>query len=138
MKIIGFNLSKILIQRKEVIEPDLNASQNIDIKDITRLKIPISNEEALKINFNFKVDYSKEAANLDFGGYVLIHAKEEEMGKILKSWSKKEKEIPPEIRISLFNFIMSKCNIKALSLEDEMNLPFHIPLPHITSKNEDN
>ncbi len=134
MRIIGFNLSKISIQRKEILEDNLHATQNIDIKDIISLKLPVSEEDALKITFNFKIEYSKEAANLDFLGYVFVQAKKEERDKILKSWKKEEKEIPEEIRMSLFNFIMNKCNIKAISLEDEMNLPLHIPMPQIASK----
>ena len=54
----------------------------------------------------------------------------EELKQTLDSW--KKKQIPPEVRTGLFNFIMSKCNIKALFLEDEMALPFHLPMPRIS------
>jgi len=40
------------------------------------------------------------------------------------------------MRVPLFNFIMNKCNIKALYLEDEMGLPLHIPLPKISTEQE--
>ena len=42
-----------------------------------------------------------------------------------------DKKIPEGIRIGLFNFIMSKCNVKALQLEDELGLPFHVPMPRL-------
>ena len=38
MRIIGFNLMKISIERKDQIEKQLKISQNIDIKDITKEK----------------------------------------------------------------------------------------------------
>jgi hypothetical protein len=47
------------------------------------------------------------------------------------------KKIPDKMRVPIFNFIMSKCNIKALSLEDDLNLPYHIPMPRLEPPKED-
>lgn len=134
MRIIGFNLIKISIERKDQIEKELKISQNIDIKDIIKEKIPISNDEALKIKFNFIIDYSRELAKIEFKGNVIILPEKEESKKILKSW--KDKKFTEEFRVPLFNFIMSKCNIKALNLEDELSLPPHIQMPRISQKPE--
>ena len=51
----------------------------------------------------------------------------------LKEFSKtmKEKSIPDKFRPTIFNFIMNKCNIKALSIEDELNLPYHVQMPRL-------
>jgi len=130
MKIIGFNLTKICIERKEKIERELKISQNIDIKDITKEKALVSNEEVLKVTFDFTIDYSNDAAKIEFKGNIIILPEKEETKKILKSW--KHKKFEDEFRVPLFNFIMSKCNIKALSLEDELFLPSHIQMPRIS------
>ena len=129
MKIVGFNLHKITVERKEKIEGELKIDQNIDIKEIAKEDISISKDEALKIKFAFSVNYSNDFAKLEFEGYLITLPEKEELKQILKEW--KDKKIPPEIRMPLFNFIMSKCNIKALNLEDEMGLPLHIPMPRI-------
>ena len=55
MKIIGFNLTNISIERKEKIEGKLEIKQNINIDDISKDKINISKEEILKIKFTFNV-----------------------------------------------------------------------------------
>jgi len=130
MRIIGFNLTKISIERKEKIQGQIQINQNIDIKDVKTEKIPISDSEALKIYFKFLIDYSNNSAKLEFEGSVLTIPEKEELKQTLDSW--KKKQIPPEVRTGLFNFIMSKCNIKALFLEDEMALPFHLPMPRIS------
>jgi hypothetical protein len=132
MRIIGFNLMKISIERKDQIEKQLKISQNIDIKDITKEKFPISDEEALKINFNFVIDYGGDFAKIEFKGNVIILPEKDESKKILKSW--KDKKFTEEFRVPLFNFIMAKCNIKALNLEDELSLPPHIQMPRISPK----
>jgi len=125
---------KIGIERKEQIEKELKISQNIDIKEIEKEKVPVSNDEALKVTFNFTIDYSKDSAKIEFVGNLIILPEKEETKKILKSW--KDKKFTDEFRIPLFNFIMSKCNIKALALEDEMGLPFHIPMPRLSPEQQ--
>ena len=129
MRIIGFNLSKISAERKEKKVEKIQLSQNINIKDVIKEKIPISESEALSIKFTFTIDYSEDFANVEFGGIVLILPEKDELKTFLKSW--KDKKIPDEFRTPLFNFIMSKCNIKALNLEEELSIPHHIPMPYI-------
>lgn len=129
MKIIGFNLSKILAEKKEKTEGKIQINQNINIKEVIKDKIPISQNEILSVKFVFTVDYSEDFAKLEFEGNVLLLPEKEELKVFLKSW--KDKKVPDEFRTPLFNFIMSKCNIKALNLEEELSLPHHIPLPRL-------
>ena len=136
MRIIGFNLTKILVQKKETTKDKLQVNQNIDIKDISEEKIPITEDKALKIKFNLVINYSDDYAKLEFEGSVLTLPEKDELKEFLESW--KNKKIPERIRIPIFNFIMNKCNVKALYLEDEMALPFHIPMPRITSEQPKN
>jgi len=129
MQIIGFNLTKILVEREEKIEGKLEVKQNIDISDVSKEKIPFSEGEAIKIKFNFTVTYDPDFAKLNLEGYLILMVDKDEIKKFLKSW--KNKKLPDETKVSLFNFIMGKCNIKALNLEDELNLPLHVPMPRI-------
>ena len=137
MQIIGFNLTKISIQREDKLEGKVEIKQNIGIDDVSEEKISITKDNTLKIKFTFSVDYSEgKYAKVEFKGHVLLLPEKDEFKEFLKSW--KDKKVPEGIRTPLFNFIMSKCNIKALQLEDEMNLPLHIPMPklNIQSKEE--
>lgn len=136
MKIIGFNLSKIQIERKEKIEGKIEVNQNIDLKEVTKEDIPISDKEALKIKFNFTINYSNDSAKLEFEGFLIILPEKEESKEILKNW--KTKEFSNEIRVPIFNFIMNKCNVKALNLEDELGLPYHIPMPRLNPNQQQN
>ncbi len=129
MKIIGFNLSKISAEKKEKSPEKLQINQNIDIQDIGKEKILISQNDILIVKFKFSIDYSENFAKVEFSGAVLIMPEKAELKEILNSW--KDKKIQDNVRTPLFNFIMSKCNIKALNLEDELGLPFHMPMPRI-------
>ncbi|MBD3252374.1 hypothetical protein GF386_01435 [Candidatus Pacearchaeota archaeon] len=134
MRIVGFNLSKILVERKEHFGTKPKVNQNIDIKNIIKEKIPISDQDALKINFNLSINYSENFAKLEFEGSVIGIPNKEELKKFLDTW--KKKQIPEDARVPLFNFIMNKCNVKAIQLEDEMGLPLHVPMPRLSPKKE--
>jgi len=129
MKIIGFNLNKISIEKKEAFEGQLKINQNIDIKELIEDEIPISTEKPLKITFNFIINYDPNLAKIEFEGNIIIIPEKEQLKRFLESW--KNKQIPEQDRTPLFNFIMAKCNVKALALEDELNLPLHIPMPRL-------
>ena len=132
MRIIGFNLTKILAERQEEDGQDIRVDQNIDIKDIKEEKIPITNNKALKIKFTLTVTYSKDFGKIEFEGSIMTLPDEGEFKSIMDSW--KDKKIPENMRLGIFNFIMVKCNVKALYLEDEMGMPLHVPMPRLTKE----
>ena len=136
MQIIGFNLTKISIEKKEKIPVQLKINQGIDIKEVSKEVIPFSSNEALKMLFNFTISYSEDSAKLEFEGNLILLPDKNEAKTFLKEW--KNKKVPENARIPLFNFIMNKCNIKALQLEDELGIPYHIPMPRVNPNNPNN
>ena len=93
----------------------------------------ISNDRVLNIKFTFGLDYSEtKLGQIEIKGKIIIMPKKDELENILKSW--KDKQLPEAFKLFIFNFILAKCNIKALQLEDELNLPPHVQLPKLTPK----
>jgi len=129
MKIIGFNISKILIERENPIKGKLEIKSGLDIADIKKEEVPISEKPGLKFDFSYKVDYNPNIAKLEIKGSLITLDDDNESKEILEAWKKKKYE--HKSKVPIFNFIMSKCNIKAIQLEDEMGLPIHIPLPKL-------
>lgn len=134
MKIIGFNFNKINIERFSDKLEKLEINTNIDISEITDLKPDFfkTKEGVLKIKFTYKINYDPNFAKIEFVGNLLITLDQKTMKDVLKQW--KDKKIPENFQITLFNIILRKSNIKALQLEDEMNLPLHISLPTVKPK----
>lgn len=135
MQIIGFSLNKISIERKEKQQGKLEIKQNINIDDISKDEINISDKEIIKLDFTFSVDYSPDFAKVELKGQIILLPEKEELKDIIKDW--KKKQISDRFRVPLFNFIISKCNIKALGLEDELNIPLHVPMPRLSPKKEE-
>jgi len=132
MRIIGFSVNKILAERKTPSQGRIEIKSNINIKDIVKEDINISNSPALKFDFEFTIDYSPKTAIVEIFGSVVVIDDKNESAEILKDWKKKEFKHP--MKVTLFNFIMDKCNLKALQVEEDLSLPLHIPLPKIRAE----
>lgn len=129
MKLVGFNLDKILAERKSPPKGKVNVNSNINIKSVEQEKVDIISDPILKFNFDFTIDYQPNIAQIVISGNILILADKNEAKEILKKF--KTNEINPEIKLPLYNIILTKCNLRTLQLEEELGLPSHVPLPQI-------
>jgi len=93
-------------------------------------------EEVLAVKFNFGLDYEPEMAKIDLEGNLILSLDSKRAKDVLKQW--KDKKMPEEFRLPLFNLILRKCSLKALQLEEEMNLPIHFQLPSLKVQNKEN
>ena len=110
----------------------IETSLNIDsILENPSKNVP-KGEVFLDISFNSIINYSKEIAKIEIGGLLIISVESSVGKEILKKW--KKKEIDEEIRANIFNIIITKTNIKALEIEDTLNLPPHFRMPYFSPK----
>lgn len=136
MRIIGFNFKKVIVERKSDLKGKLEVKTHMDIKSIEKENLDIAGD-ILRLFFVYNIDYTPNHAALSFEGSVLLKPdKKQNTGKILKEW--KSKKLSEDIRLLIFNFVMTKCNLKALQLEEDFSLPPHIPLPRISKTAEGN
>ncbi len=132
MRIIGFNFRKITAERKKNLKGKIEIKTHMDVQKAEKENLEIAGD-ILKFSYIYVIEYKPDQATISFEGEVLVKTdKEEQVKKILKEW--KKKKLPEEVRILIFNFVMGKCNLKALQLEDEFALPPHIPLPRLSKQ----
>lgn len=144
MQVIGFNLTKISAEKSKDYKKGA-ISTGIDFKEITNEQVPLIKEDVLGVTFVFTVNYTagekddskdeKILANITFEGNLLIKATKDEITPILKDW--KKKNISNEFKTPLFNAILQKCATRSLDLEEQLNLPFHVPMPQVQLKPKD-
>ena len=144
MKIIGFNLDE-LHAKKSFDFKRTSISTDIFFTEVEKTKLDVlKDSEALKISFKFTVTYKdgekkepqQDKNEIIIQGSMLLMVSKDEAKEFLKSW--KNKEIPKDKSLSLYNVILKKCSVKALQLEDEINLSPHIPFPQIRGQNSAN
>ncbi len=136
MRLMGFNFEKICVERLKDKVENLKMNMNIDILDIKEVKTDFlkNKEDIVQINFLYSVKYEPDFANVDLKGNMIIALDEVPAKEVFKEW--KKKKMPDDFRTAIFNVILSKATIKALQLEDEVNLPLHAPLPSISPNKE--
>ncbi|MFW6282824.1 MAG: hypothetical protein ACOC1P_02110 [Minisyncoccales bacterium] len=138
MKLLGFNFTKVSIEKFSDKFENLKVNSNIDISEINEVKQSMlkSKDSVLSVKFSYSLDYTPERAKIELKGNFLISLDPKLTKKILKEWE--SKKIPEEFKVPLFNLIIKKSNVKALSLEEDLNLPLHMPMPRVSKKGNQN
>ncbi len=135
-QIIGFNLTKIFVEREKEIKGQIGIRYNIQIPEAKKEALSISKDkDVLSFDFKFTINYEPKMAGILFEGNVLLLAEPKESKEILKGWKKKEEL--RDARLLIYNTILTKCSVKALELEDDLNLPSHLPLPKLTPSKQE-
>ena len=142
MQVLGFNFIKISGERTVNFRQGSSINTNIEFIDIEKEEISLLKDtEAIKISYKFSVTYSKienkkesKEGEISIEGNIIMSATKEEVKEIMKFW--KKKEIPNQFKVPIFNIILRRCSLKAAQLEDDINLPIHLPLPKIELKTE--
>jgi len=137
MKIVGFNFNKINIEKLSDKVDNLKINTDIDISEIKEIKSDFfkTKEDIITVKFSYNINYEPNFAKIEFVGNVLLAIESKTTKNILKQW--KDKKMSEEFKITLFNIILRKSNLKALQLEDEINLPLHISLPSLKQKEKE-
>jgi len=136
MKVIGFNIEEISGKKSQELKR-YSINTDITFSNVEKSKLDVLKEdEALKVSFKFLVNYkdadskSDEAKNqVSILGSLLLMVDKELSKEFIKSW--KNKQVPKDKMVSLYNFILKKCSVRALQLEEDLNLQPHIPFPQV-------
>ncbi len=132
MSIVGFNYTSISAQKTKDIDKKVGIRNNIVVKNVAEHKLPFSNPEdkALKISFEFKSEYSPNFGSIDILSDIFVVKSKTEFARILNEW-KKDKRLPADLVPQYFSFILRKCNLKAMNLAEDLNLPSPYPMPKV-------
>src|SRR3989338_7694128 len=134
MTVAGFSYTKISVERKGNIQKGTEIKNNVLITDLKESILKMGKEEktSLVVGFTFSVDYGS-AGKLEFLGNVVVIDSSENTKKAVDSW-KKDQKIPAEICANIYNYLLIRCNIRALQLEEDIGLPLHIRMPRLQPK----
>jgi hypothetical protein len=129
MRLINFNFTKLYGERLKDTVSEIKFNTKIDILSIGSLKSDFLRikEELIKIDFVYSILYEPGLAKIELAGTMILSVEPRIAREVLKGW--KEKETPEEFRLFMFNTILRKSSLKALQLEEELNLPPHMPFP---------
>jgi len=132
MAIVGFEFTKINVQKKDLAQGKINISNNVGIIDIQRsdLEIGKSKQSGIKFIFEYRSLYEPNFAKIELGGTILYLTDEKSSKEIFESWEK-EKKIKQDIAEKIINAILTKANIQSILLSNTVNLPPPVPMPKV-------
>lgn len=136
MTIVGFNFTKIHVERKKMVKGKINIKNNVSIKKVEEADLSLgkNKQSGLRFIFEFTSNYEPKVGEIILGGEVLYLMDEKHVKDVLKGW-KKNKKVPKELTAGILNTVLQKCNIQALVLSRDINLPPPIPLPKVNVAN---
>ncbi|MBN1544379.1 hypothetical protein JW898_02860 [Candidatus Woesearchaeota archaeon] len=132
MAIVGFEFTKINVQRQEVAKGKINISNNVGITDIKKsdLQLGKSKQNGIRFFFEYRSSYEPGFAKIELGGIILYLTDEKNAKEITEAWEK-EKKIKKDVAEKIINAILTKCNIQSIILSNTVNLPPPVPMPHV-------
>lgn len=135
MSIVGFNFNKIMVEKKTMKEGKVNINNNVTIKEVESADLSLgkAKQDGVRFVFEFTSMYEPDFASMTLAGDVLFIDSEKNVKTILEDW-KKKKTVPNEVMADVLNSILNRCNIQALVLARDVNLPSPIPLPKLTTE----
>ncbi len=130
--IIGFSFKKIHIEKMNQPSGKIDIDNNAFITDVQESDFPIGKQKQKGITFIFEFTskYKPEIGELLFTGEVLYLGEPKANEEILKAW-KKNKSMSKDIMAEVMDTVLIRCNIEALILSRDINLPPPVPLPKV-------
>jgi len=133
MAILNFGFTKILVEKIGKVSKQVNIKSGMNIVSVSESDmIDATKQKAFLIKFSFETKYEPKIGNINLEGELLYLADVETAKTISAAWDK-NKSLPKDIALKVFNKILHNCNVEALLLSREINLPSPIQLPKIKS-----
>ena len=130
--IVGFSFTKLSAEKNEAAKGKIDINNNVTIKNVEEADLSLGKEKqnVVRFIFEFTSKYEPNVGAILFEGELLYLEDQKKIKEILSSW-KQDKKVPKELMAGLLNTILTKCNVQALILSQEVNLPAPIPLPKV-------
>jgi|SRR3989338_11113244 len=130
--IVGFSFTKLSAEKNEAAKGKIDINNNVTIKNVEEADLSLGKEKqnVVRFIFEFTSKYEPNVGAILFEGELLYLEDQKKIKEILSSW-KQDKKVPKELMAGLLNTILTKCNVQALILSQEVNLPSPIPLPKV-------
>jgi hypothetical protein len=135
MAIVGLSFDKITAVRKEGAKGKINISNNVTVKDVveSNLNLGSQSQDGLKFIFEYTSKYEPDFGDIVLQGTLVFIEDPKRIKEIHAGW-KKDKKLPNDVMRETLNAVLNKCNVQALILSREINLPPPIPMPKVNVK----
>lgn len=137
LSIIGFNFTRMVVERNSSSEGKINISNNVGVKDVKDAQVNLggTTNSGVRFIFTFVSTYDPGVGKIELEGDVIAIDEKHAIEQLIKGWNDK-KEIPQIVMSDVLNHILNRCNVQALIMSRDINLPSPIPLPKVNVRNK--
>ena len=148
MQVVGFQFKKISAHKSDDFKSG-PININVEFTDLQKEKLDLLRDsDAAKLLFRFSLEYFENKEDQDkkdkkgndlklaeivLDGQIRLSFTKDESKDLMKAW--KKKQLPAGFRIPLQNLILKKTASRAMQLQDELDLPSHVPIQQIKPNN---
>ena len=132
LKFAGARFTKLISEKNTTFDGKLEIKTNVKINSLEKIE---KMKETIKLSYGFEVEYG-ELGKIIIEGDIFLNSDPKTIKDLLKLYKDKKYETPEYLAIT--NLVIQKATIKAIELEEEINLPLHIKLPSLSIKNQNN
>lgn len=132
MSVVGLTFSRITAERGTGDKGQIKIGNKVGIEDVVESSISLGtqSQKGLKFLFTYASTYEPDFGSIEFKGSLIYLDEPKQIKEIMQGWQK-GKELPAEVLKETMNAIINRCNIQALLLSREINLPPPVPLPKV-------
>ncbi|MBN2142208.1 hypothetical protein JW711_02660 [Candidatus Woesearchaeota archaeon] len=134
MAVIGFSFTKMIVERFSPVKGKISINNNVGVTSLEETKLDINTDKkSLKLSFEFTSAYEPKIAKILLQGEVIYLIDKDKAADVIANW-KKNKKLDNSILEQVLNNVLAKCNVEALILSKDMNLPPPMALPKVGIK----
>jgi hypothetical protein len=135
MAIVGFNFTRMVVEKTAPAEGKIGIRNNVAIKDVTTTDLSFgeNKHQALRFHFEFVSEYDPKIGSITLKGDVIYLEHAKKIKEVTEDW-KKDKKVDKDLTATILNHVLAKCNVQALILSKDVNLPPPIMLPKVQPK----
>ena len=132
MAIVSFSFTKLLAEKKESKNEKISINNNVSIVNVEEHVLPIGaqRQDALKISFLFTTQYDPNFGTIELHGNLIYLGDAKQLQEVFANWNK-NKKLSADMMKDVLTSVLSKCNIQALVMSRDVQLPPPVPLPRV-------
>lgn len=136
MTIVGFSFTKMHVEKLGAPRGKVSIESNVTVTGVDKFDMSVgtSKQDGVKFTFEYLTMYEPNVAEIKLAGEVFYMNSVEKVKEVLDQWRKK-KTVSKDVLVDVMNACLTKCNIQAIVLSDDLNLPPPIEMPRVRVTN---
>lgn len=130
MPVLGFNYTKLDAEKMEPVQGKVSINNNVSLTEVEEQDISADGKTALSIDFRYQSEYKPDVAEITIEGNMVYLSDDYDGEELAGEWEENQ-SLPDDAMRDVLNKVLNKCNVEAIVLSRDLNLPAPFKLPTV-------